>query len=205
MVKVNALTDKEATGSGGDSVALVKFRTDRTTFFDVNGKNGYEGSTLEAVIDKYYQDNIASKSEQESVLGVNLNNPDFDAFHKSIPELAGSDYNNWHYGEWYKTTAFPLTVTRDDKDRKAFALSFDDINIYTDSANDYGTTPSYLFFWDANVDEAWLRSPGDAYFYASRLVNGITRDAGGCIGNSDLNPGVPDVYPVRPSLMLTVK
>ncbi|MFZ2802451.1 MAG: InlB B-repeat-containing protein, partial [Lactococcus chungangensis] len=206
VIKVNALTDKEVMGSGDDSVALVKFRTDRTTFFDDKGKNGYEGSTLEAVIDKYYEDNIASKSEQESVLGVNLNNPDFDAFQKSIPKLVGAGYNNWSYGDWYKVSAFPLTVTRDNKDRKAFALSYDDLNTYSDSIliENAGVTNS-LRFIDANEGDFWLRSVGNMNGYASRIASGgYMHDYGGNIGNTDFNPGIPDVYPVRPALYLTV-
>ncbi|MDR1568457.1 MAG: InlB B-repeat-containing protein [Streptococcaceae bacterium] len=193
VIKFNALTQSEV-GLAGEEAAKVNFRVDRTTYFDITGKNGYEGSELEAIIDDYYTQYISTKGDSQNVLDVNLNNPRYIDFVKDgfSGYLEDSPYT-FYWGSWYEDTRFATTI---GGDKQAFALSLGDINQLDEI---YGL----LRFSYSNEDYCWLRSVGNQNYYASRLVSGTLNDYGGTIGDNSYNSNVPEVVPVRPALYLS--
>jgi hypothetical protein len=195
VIKVDALTNGE-TGQAGTAtaVAALKFHTSVTTYFDVAGKNGYEFSLLKAAIDHYYKNTIAKSTDDQYVLGVDLNNPTFAQFKQGITFTGGTGvYSNWEWDNFYTDRRFATTLN-DKGTKQAFALSCGDINLNRlDNNND--PKKSDLLAGFSAPDSFWLRSFSNNSFRAGEVQAGVFY----------YYPNVNSTRPVRPALALQIK
>ena len=218
ILKEQALTKEEIDANAVDN--LVKFDTTATTldspyFHNAPNSTGYGESNLKKVIDKYYDDNIAS-TYSNYVLPVDLNLPNWESYQKHAGLVSNNGtslaYNNWYWQDWqsyytdnrFPTSLIPLTVLK----QQAFALSYGDIQsldkstFYDDNLNwnpnasqsDTGYYSTLLDFRaiDANYPNFWLRSAGE-YFNQAGVVGAGTFGSGFYVNLS---------MPVRPALAI---
>jgi len=223
ILKEQALTAQE---TGDDSVG-VQFDLTATDwedpyFHDDMTSTGYGESHLKKVIDKYYEDNIAS-TYSNYVLPVDLDLPNWARYSKNIlfrqyDVNLSMAYNNWFWGDfqsWYTDNRFAtrLTDLANDNDvindvngikQQAFALSYGDIQTLDKSTfydnngglqsdTGYYSTLLDLTAVDANYPYFGLRSAGDYSCRAGGVLSGYI------IGHVAV---AADDVPVRPALAI---
>ncbi|MDD3016434.1 MAG: InlB B-repeat-containing protein [Lactococcus chungangensis] len=199
IIKEQALTDQET----GDGDVMVQFDTTgkNSYFHDATTATGYGESNLKKVIDKYYEDNIAS-TYSNYVLPVDLDQPNWTRYSEnmSFNTVSGRaiDYKNWVWQDmqsYYTDARFPISLAPltnvNDFKQQAFALSYGDIQTLDKSTfgeyeyaggssmsngKDIYTTLLDFGNVDANHHDFWLRSAGriataPGFVYAGNFYN----------------------------------
>ncbi|MDR1567878.1 MAG: hypothetical protein LBS33_04295, partial [Streptococcaceae bacterium] len=225
IIKSAALTGVESGTSDSTSAVSIPFLSETAVgalpagynsnqrgghYFDSDGSNGYQDSGsatytgsddpkykygLKGAIDYYYEHTL--KTYQDSILAVDLHDPDFDSFKAGFPLTDDDyktydehdDYDNWS-GFWYEglsaDTRFATTYSSAGT-KQAFVLSYGDLSRTTSEKKwiDYGAGSvevSYSKLLDflggdgSVMDIFWLRSGGDAWS-AGTVINGAYSDS----------------------------
>lgn len=208
IIKVDALTQLEATGQGITSGYYEAIFNGRETYFDSNGSNGYEvGNTdnyLKACIDRYY--GTISDADKDYILPVDLHNPDYTTYITSTDggSFSGSvNDSGWSWFDSYTDTRFATTITTGDENKQAFALSYGDINATLKLS---GKSSSTLLNFDS-PDDFWLRSASGNVLsdngagYVSKTLYYVQSDVANFVES-----GVTDTssIPIRPALVLSL-
>ncbi|MDR1567848.1 MAG: hypothetical protein LBS33_04145, partial [Streptococcaceae bacterium] len=217
IIKSAALTGVESGTSDSTSAVSIPFLSETAVgalpagaaqrgyyYFDSDGSNGYQDSGaasysgdsdpkykygLKGAIDYYY--NHSLKAYENSILAVDLHDPDFDTFKAGFnPETGNKDtYNTWEgaaFTGYYKDIHFATTYSSGGT-KQAFALSYGDLNRSIDSSEEitlidgsglsFNTSYSKLLDFSGGdgsvMDIFWLRSAGMEFASAGTVYNGI--------------------------------
>lgn len=150
-----------------------------TVYFsaDDNSLDGYKDSLVKRIVDKWYEDNIATKAYEKFVVPVTLKNPtlgDMKTLGGWTSNTAGQSIPGFKAVN--QPDAFPTVVDTTNGSKQAFLMSGSDMS---DGTGTYGNlTNEALKHRDAleavGIDNSWLRSSGTYYNYAANLYSGNT-------------------------------
>ncbi|MFT8638999.1 glycine-rich protein [Bifidobacterium sp.] len=196
VLKVNPLTPNQATGAGATTGAYSATFRDGTTYFSSDGTNGYEagnsGNYLKACIDRYFSNSLAAYGDY--ILPVSLNNPSWSEFTSGITLSGGSVFNDYTWAGYYSDTRFATTVGDGGSVKRAFALSYGDINA---TMGLFGAASSTLLNFTSGTGSTafWLRSAPRGYDIPAGSI---------LAGKIKIDEAVPTTRAIRPALWISL-